>query len=302
MKINWGEPQRAPQLRVDLAFRHSRYLFICLFESTVRPLGFVAATLEPKSRANLVLRHCLPLALIDNDFLSDGTGACAKALFLVSSPSASGVQLPFETNSPWKWQGIWPSLSVFHKQEIGDWRPNLRFRLWSLFLHPVHGCAAVLWDKLALEVPQQALGSSFPVFHTQEIDDWSFDFDFGDRWLAPVFRQCSENMLESIEKTTNARNWICRSRVETGELEPWVAPPVPCTAWHAARDGWHLLERARLPIKKNSIHMLSRLRLAPQCLHSPSSFNFPGLKCTVKHSQLWKLVAYETPKSSIYEI
>ena len=27
---------------------------------------------------------------------------------------------------------------------------------------------------------------------------------------------------------------------------------------------------------------------------------FPGLKCTVKPSQLWKLVAYEMPKSSIY--
>ena len=28
--------------------------------------------------------------------------------------------------------------------------------------------------------------------------------------------------------------------------------------------------------------------------------NFPGLKCTVKHSQLWKLEACEMPKSSIY--
>ena len=29
-------------------------------------------------------------------------------------------------------------------------------------------------------------------------------------------------------------------------------------------------------------------------------FDIPGLQCTVKRSQLLKLVAYETPKSSIY--
>ena len=31
-------------------------------------------------------------------------------------------------------------------------------------------------------------------------------------------------------------------------------------------------------------------------------FNFPGLEYTVKHSHLWKLVAFETPKSSVHEI
>ena len=54
--VDWGEPRRAPQLRVDLDFRHWRY------KSSVRPLGFVAATIQPKSRANSVLRLCLPLA------------------------------------------------------------------------------------------------------------------------------------------------------------------------------------------------------------------------------------------------
>ena len=29
--------------------------------------------------------------------------------------------------------------------------------------------------------------------------------------------------------------------------------------------------------------------------------SFQGIKCTVKRSQLWKLVAYEMWKSSIYE-
>ena len=43
--FNWGEPQRAPQLRVDLDFRHSRYIY----KSSVRPLGFVPATIQPKN-------------------------------------------------------------------------------------------------------------------------------------------------------------------------------------------------------------------------------------------------------------
>ena len=29
---------------------------------------------------------------------------------------------------------------------------------------------------------------------------------------------------------------------------------------------------------------------------------FPGLECTMKRFQLWKLVTYETPKQSVYEI
>ena len=45
---------------------------IYLFESTVRPLGFVLATIAPKFRANPILRRCPPLALIDDDFLSNG--------------------------------------------------------------------------------------------------------------------------------------------------------------------------------------------------------------------------------------
>ena len=54
---------------------------------------------KPKSRANPVLRHCLPLALNDNDFLSKG--CLCKSLVFFSPPTASGVQLPFETNSIW---------------------------------------------------------------------------------------------------------------------------------------------------------------------------------------------------------
>ena len=74
---NWGEPQRAPQLRVDLAFRHSRYIF----ELTVRPLGFVPTTIEPKSRTSI----CLRLILIDDDFLPNGHQRKRPALY---SPNA----------------------------------------------------------------------------------------------------------------------------------------------------------------------------------------------------------------------
>ena len=77
---------------------------IHIYKSSVRPLGFVPETIEPKSRANPVLRLCLPLALIDNDFLSKGCRfkslvLYCQALFFVSLPTASGVPMSFETNS-----------------------------------------------------------------------------------------------------------------------------------------------------------------------------------------------------------
>ena len=98
-------------------------IYIYIYKSSVRPLGLVPSTIEPKSRANPVLRHCLALALNDNDFLprkdacsrasysdfaflwlwltriSSRKDAGSRALFFVSSPTASGAQLPFETNS-----------------------------------------------------------------------------------------------------------------------------------------------------------------------------------------------------------
>ena len=41
------------------------------------------------------------------------------------------------------------------------------------------GCATDLLDPTRLEVPRQAFLPSFPVFHTQQVDVWSFAFDFG---------------------------------------------------------------------------------------------------------------------------
>ena len=61
--------------------------------------------------------------------ISSRKDACARALFFVSSPTASGVQLPFETNSILIFrQAFCPSLPVFHAQEIDEWRPKFRFR------------------------------------------------------------------------------------------------------------------------------------------------------------------------------
>ena len=96
--VDWGEPQRAPQLCVDLDFRHSR----CIYKSSVRPLGFVPAiaTIQPKfprkSRTST-----LPSIGFGLTMISSRKDACARALFFVSSPTAPGVQLPFELNSIW---------------------------------------------------------------------------------------------------------------------------------------------------------------------------------------------------------
>ena len=148
----WGEPQRAPQLRVDLDFRHcSRYIYI--YKSSVRPLGLVPATIEPKSRANpvlrlcllgsvpatiepksranSVLRFCLPLALIDDDFLSKG--CLCKSPDLCFSPHCirCSASCPLrQARSGFFRQAYCPSLPVFQTQEIDDWRPKFPFRLW----------------------------------------------------------------------------------------------------------------------------------------------------------------------------
>ena len=69
------------------------------YKSSVRPLGFVPATIEPKSRANPVLRLCLPLALIDKDFLSKG--CLCKSHVLCFFTHCIGCSAALETNSIW---------------------------------------------------------------------------------------------------------------------------------------------------------------------------------------------------------
>ena len=126
-----GSALRAPQLRVDLAFHHSRYIN--------RPPDRLA--LCPQ-RLN---QNPAQIPYFDFAFLwlwlmmiSFRTGACTRALFFVSSPNALGAQLPFEANRTelaleMPRQAFWSSLLVFHTQEIDDWCAKLRFQLkWPL--------------------------------------------------------------------------------------------------------------------------------------------------------------------------
>ena len=112
VQMRWAKEAQASHrssewdLKLEHRRRHPSALRFCLFESTVRPLyilGFVPAKIEPKSRANPVgLRLvCLPLTLIDDDFLR--TGAFARGLFFRffhSVPRLCGW--PFRKNLLWK--------------------------------------------------------------------------------------------------------------------------------------------------------------------------------------------------------
>ena len=56
---------------------------------------------KPKSRANPVLRHCIPLALNDNDFLSKGCLCKSPVFCFFTHCIGCQIQLPSETNSIW---------------------------------------------------------------------------------------------------------------------------------------------------------------------------------------------------------
>ena len=102
-----------------------------IYKSSVRPLGFVPATIQPKSRANPVLRLCLPLALIDNDFLLKGC-LCKSSVFFCFFTHCIGCSaaLSDKLDLDFFRQAFCLSLPFFHAQEIDDWRPKFRFRLW----------------------------------------------------------------------------------------------------------------------------------------------------------------------------
>ena len=161
--------------------------------------------------------------------ISSRNDAGSRALFFVSSPTASGVQLPFETNS----------ISIFLTGVLSF------FTRLKTFTH----------KKSTIGIRISA-------------------FDFDGRWSTDFFRQCSEKVHESTEKTTNARNRILR--VETDELERTLGGTAisssldralhaftasPCIVWQVARDRWHLLERARLRFHRRKRSALERARL-----------------------------------------
>ena len=72
-----------------------------LLESTERLLGFVPATIEPKSHAIAALQLRLPLTSIDDYFLLNGRmrkRACSLDFFTQCLGCAAGLS----ENSPWK--------------------------------------------------------------------------------------------------------------------------------------------------------------------------------------------------------
>ena len=196
-------------------------------KSSVRPLGFVPAKSEPKSRANPVPRLCLPWLWLT--MISSRKDAGSRALFFVSSPTASGVQLPFETNSIWIFltsvlSFFTPGASQdFHTQEIDDWRPKFRFQLW--------------WPLI----------------------DWL---------LSAVFGEGARKHWENNQgEESNPQGQNGRARENPGRHRHFVfsRPGLaftasPCIAWQVARDRWHLLERARLRFHRRKRSVPSKAR------------------------------------------
>ena len=107
---------------------------INIYKSSVRPLGLVPATIEPKSRANPVLRLCLPLALIDDDLLSKGCRFKSPVLCFFTHCSGCSAALcdKLDLNFFDKRSVLLYPSQDFHTQEIDDWHahPKFRFRLW----------------------------------------------------------------------------------------------------------------------------------------------------------------------------
>ena len=95
-EVNWGEPQRAPQLRVDSDFRHSRYIYIYINRASDR-----LALCPRRSNQNPAQIPYFEFAFswLWLTMISSRKDAFARALFFVSSPTTLGVQLPFETSS-----------------------------------------------------------------------------------------------------------------------------------------------------------------------------------------------------------
>ena len=95
----------------------------------------------------------------------------------------------------------------------------------SLFLHPLHrvfSCPLRQAQSGFFDNRSVLLYPSF-THKRSTIGVQNSAFDFSGRWSTEFFWQCSEKVLESTEKTTNAKNRILS--FETDELEPWEAPP-----------------------------------------------------------------------------
>ena len=128
-------------------------------------------------------------------------------------------------------------------------------------------------------------------------------FDFGGHWSTDFFRQRSEKVHESTEKTTSARNRILS--VETDKLEPWATSPsssldrpLPSLRHRELLGKWHLLEKTRLRFNRRKRIVPSKAR-APQCLHSQVMFitSWPARRCPGIRAPRWSL-SLRSPSSA----
>ena len=136
------------------------------------------------------------------------------------------------------------------------------------------------------------------------------------------------------KKKKDCQMSVCR-KADLGELIQWVTPesrssaasnsglirigtqPRTADAWHhdscrprsvVTRDFSAMIDSLfdRLPVRisTSDLHhwILRKKSFISELMILECSFplSIPGLECTVKRSKLWKLIAYETPKSSIY--
>ena len=242
---NIGSASALPIIGASLSEPHSyvltrtfaiRDIYIYIYKSSVRPLGFVPATIQPKSRANPVLRLCLPLALDWRWFRLERMPVqkpCFFFLFLHHLHRVFSCPLR-RTRSGFFRQAFCLSLPFFHAHwEIDDWRPEFRFLLW--------------WPLI----------------------DWLLSVVFG-----KGERKHRENNQreEWNPQRRNGRVWTLGRHhnfrlLSTGPCLHCVT--VHCLAsWQVARGLWHLLEKARLRFHRRKRSVPSKAR--PTMLAFPS--------------------------------
>ena len=155
--------------------------------------------------------------------------------------------------------------------------PLANFHSFNCFPH-VQG---VLRQKYAPE-KRSGILCLFSTYKRTTICARNSVFDLLGRWLAQLFQQSSENVLEHSKKTLNSRNRIVG--VKTGDLEAWAARPfrllstgrsLLCVTVHclALNQWWVTYPRkgkTSFPSTKQSENGACSPSLAPPCLLLPS--------------------------------
>ena len=168
--------------------------------------------------------------------ISSRKEVCARTLFFVSSPTASGVQLPFETNSIW----------IFSTSVLSF------FTRIKTFTH----------KRSTIGVRNSAFGFG---------GCWSTDFF---RQCSEVHESTEKttnarNRILSVETDELDPGRHCHFVFSRPGLA-FIASS--CITWQVARDRWHLLERARLRFHRRKWIVPSKAR--PTMLAFPSLQRF----------------------------